>query len=111
MSRLRSLSGADAFRRVFQQGRKARRDGITVAAAPGAAGAGVRIGFTVGRRVGPATVRNIVKRRLRMAFRAAQVGGDVDVVVRVDKEVSSKSYASLEADLRAAVTAALPDAP
>lgn len=109
MSRIRALSGAAAFRRVLDDGRRVRRDGLLVAAAPAPAGSGVRLGLTVGRRVGPATVRNAVKRRLRTAVTALGLDGDVDVVIRAEPEVSSRKFADVQADLSRALAAALPE--
>ena len=54
----------DALRR---EGRRARRGPMTVVHLPGAGD--VRVAFAIGRRVGPAVVRNRLRRRLRAAMR------------------------------------------
>ena len=52
------------------RGAKAVRPGLVIQARPsGAAGDGVRAGFTATRKVGGAVVRNRAKRRLREAAR------------------------------------------
>jgi ribonuclease P protein component len=68
----------------------------------------VRAGFVVGKAVGPAVVRNKVRRRLRHLVRArlAQLPSGTDMVVRALPEARRRSYAELGADLDAAITAA-----
>ena len=51
-----------------------------------------RFGFSVGRRVGGAVIRNKVKRRLREAARQAQVQNGWDMVVIVRKKGSSADF-------------------
>ena len=51
-----------------------------------------RFGFSVGRRVGGAVIRNKVKRRLREAARQAQVQNGWDLVVIVRKKGSSADF-------------------
>ena len=51
-----------------------------------------RFGFSVGRRVGGAVIRNKVKRRLREAVRLAQVQNGWDLVVVVRKKGSSADF-------------------
>ena len=60
----------------------ARSNGVTLS----------RFGFSVGRRVGGAVIRNKVKRRLREAARQAQVQNGWDMVVIVRKKGSSADF-------------------
>lgn len=75
-------------------------------------GAGLRIGLTVTKKVGHATERNRIKRRLRQAVRQALrsvAPRDVDLVVIARRPVLSASFAELIADLeRAAASLARP---
>ena len=72
IGRISDRATFDALRR---DGRRARRDSVTVVYLPDeapagtAAGGDVRVAYSVGRRVGTAVVRNRVRRRLRAALR------------------------------------------
>ena len=94
------------FRRLFEQGRRATRNGITIHVVdrpePGSRS---RLGLAVGARCGGAVQRNRVKRRLREAFRAAAPDG-VDVVISARPEARDASYQELEEALSSALRAA-----
>jgi len=72
IGRISDRATFDALRRA---GRRARRDSVTVVYLPDeapagpAAGGGVRVAYSVGRRIGTAVARNRVRRRLRAALR------------------------------------------
>src|SRR5271169_5615894 len=80
------------FQRVYQSGRRQftgnvtvfylRRDGPE-------AGAGPRVGFTVGKVLGESVERNRIKRRMREAVRFSAQGceGPVDVVFNPRKSI------------------------
>jgi ribonuclease P protein component len=64
-------------------------------------GDGPRVGFVVSRAVGPAVVRNRVKRRLRHAMRGylhALPGGSL-LVLRANPPAATASHADLAAEL------------
>jgi len=58
---------------------------------------GPRVGFTVGKALGGAVVRNRMKRRLREAVRLARVGqaGAVDVVINPKKSLLAAEFAAV----------------
>jgi ribonuclease P protein component len=63
---------------------------------------GLRVGFTVTKKVGPATERNRIKRRLRAAAReagASHAHKPVDVVVIGRHDALSADYGLLVADI------------
>jgi ribonuclease P protein component len=103
----RLLRHAD-FERVYKQGRRHFSPSMTVfywPRNPDAANAsGLRIGFTVGRVLGGAVLRNRMKRRLREAVRltrpAAMPG--VDVVINPKKAVLTVGFAALVNEVRQA---------
>ncbi len=67
---------------------------------------GLRFGLTVTRRVGHATERNRIKRRLRAAMQAAaagHAGTNVDVVVIGRRDILTADYRGLIDDLRRAL--------
>jgi len=88
------------FQRVYQSGRRQftgnvtvfylRRDGPE-------AGAGPRVGFTVGKVLGGSVERNRIKRKMREAVRLswAACEGPVDVVFNPRKSVLSLPFADL----------------
>ena len=94
----------DALRR---DGRRARRDPVTVLFLPeaeaGVAG-GVRVAYSVGRQVGTAVDRNRVRRRLRAAMRdlAREDGGGLRAgayLVLVRPEAGTVPYPELRRSL------------
>ncbi len=60
-----------------------------------------RIGFTVGRVLGGAVVRNRIKRRLREAARRrlAELAAPVDVVINPKKSVLTLEFAELDREV------------
>lgn len=112
------LTEREAFREVTRRGRKSSRPGMVVyllpQAEPSAADTppprspspprppqATRVGFVVGRRVGPATVRNLVRRRLRhlMAARCGQLDAGTSVVVRALPPSAEMTYQQLAVQL------------
>ena len=83
------------FDRVYKQGRRQFSSHMTVFYLRQSEG-GARIGFTVGKVLGGAVVRNRIKRRLREAVRQrrsvlAEIGA-VDVVINPKKSVLTLEF-------------------
>lgn len=91
----RLLKHAD-FDRVYKQGRRHFSSHMTVFYLRQAEGE-ARIGFTVGRVLGGAVVRNRIKRRLREAVRQRRsvLTDPVDVVVNPKKSVLKAEFPAL----------------
>jgi ribonuclease P protein component len=91
----RLLKHAD-FERVYEQGRRHFSSHMTVFYLRQSEGV-ARIGFTVGRVLGGAVVRNRIRRRLREAVRLRRslLQGTVDVVINPKKSVLTVAFASL----------------
>ena len=107
-ARLVRLKSRGDFVRVAAGRVRVVRPGLILQAAPqpGAAEAGLRVGFTASRRVGNAVARNRAKRRLRAA--AAQVlvergKAGMDYVLIARGETGARPYADLLADLEGAL--------
>ena len=102
------ISDRATFDALQRDGRRARRDPVTVlflpeqAARAGFAGE-VRVAYSVGRRVGTAVVRNRVRRRLRAAMRDVdrEQGGlnSGAYLVLVRPEAGTTPYAELKRSL------------
>jgi len=103
----RLLRHAD-FERVYKQGRRHFSATMTVfylartAETEGSSKPihklltpGPRVGFTVGKALGGAVVRNRMKRRLREAVRLARVAGAVDVVINPKKSLLVAEFAAV----------------
>jgi len=95
----RLLKHAD-FQRVYQDGRRQFTGNLTVFYLQRdslEAGAGPRVGFTVGKVLGEAVERNRIKRRMREAVRLSwqAIEGPVDVVFNPRKSVLTLPFAEL----------------
>jgi len=79
------LSGRRAYAAVHQRGIRKPRGPLVIVGLPTGANE-TRLGLSVGRRVGGAVARNLIKRRLREAFRLVRptlpAGYDLVVIVR-----------------------------
>jgi ribonuclease P protein component len=101
---VRLLRHAD-FERVYRQGRRHFSAHMTVFYLLRSEGAGLRIGFTVGKMLGGAVQRNRMKRRLREAARleATWPGPAVDVVINPKKSVITTDFAVLRSEISRAL--------
>ncbi len=63
---------------------------------------GARLGLTVPRAVGPAVVRNRIKRRMREAFRLhrAEFGLEWDIVINPRRAAIDAAFAEIEKAMR-----------
>jgi len=95
----RLLKHAD-FDHVYQNGKRQFSGHMTVFSLARAGGA-PRVGFTVGRVLGGAVVRNRIKRRLREAVRRnlAALSAPVDLVINPKRSVLTMEFAQLEAEI------------
>ena len=94
MHKGRRLTRAKDFAAIRREGRSwsdaalvllARRNSLEVS----------RVGFSVGRRIGNAVMRNRTKRRLREVVRAAALEGGWDLVLIARKGAASVDFRSL----------------
>jgi len=102
----RLLKHAD-FERVYKQGRRHFSSHMTVfylRQSDGAGSGSARVGFTVGRVLGGAVVRNRIKRRLREAIRLRRAALDaaVDVVINPKKSILTLEFAAVVEEMRRA---------
>ena len=90
------LRRARDFERVWRQGRRVRHRLLYLIVAPNEL-AHNRYGFAVGKKVGRATVRNRVKRRLREIVRAhnAHLRQGYDVILVARPESAGHSFNEL----------------
>ncbi len=95
----RLLKHAD-FDHVYQNGKRHFSGHLTVFALRRPAGA-PRVGFTVGRVLGGAVLRNRIKRRLREAVRRNlhSLAAPVDLVINPKKSVLTVEFAQLETEI------------
>jgi ribonuclease P protein component len=95
-SSMRLLRHAD-FERVYKKGRRHFAAHVTVFYLAREQGAGLRIGFTVGKVLGGAVVRNRMKRRLREAVRLHWPGVRVavDIVINPKKSLLKVEFSEL----------------
>lgn len=117
LTRPNRLTAAESYARTVRRGRRAGAGTLvlhlarppvpTVGADGGEVGevGRVRVGFVVGKAVGPAVVRNLVKRRLRHLARErlASLPSRGVLVVRALPASAAATYASLAADFDSAL--------
>lgn len=107
-ARIYTLTRRADFQRLTRHGRKKVMPGLIVQALESSqqGGQGLRIGFTVSRRVGGAVIRNRAKRRLRAVAREvlANDAAGHDVVIVGRKDTPRRPFQLLVDDLRLAST-------
>jgi ribonuclease P protein component len=64
----------------------------------------MRFGLAVGKRVGNATVRNTVKRRIRESIRLLDVSGSSDIIVSARPDAATADYSAIQASLASLLT-------
>lgn len=102
---------SEEFRQTIRFGKRSARPTLVahvvsgVYSVPGGSGS-TSVGFVVSKAVGPAVVRNRVKRRLRhlMRERIDLLPSGSRLVIRALPEAARQSASSLAADLDAALT-------
>jgi ribonuclease P protein component len=101
----RSLSNSRQYREVLRTGRRARKDGVTVACARSVRGEALRVGLVAKVGRGGAVARNRARRRLREAVAAAAPSGGFDVVVGADAEAAEMEFQELVSQVKEALVA------
>jgi ribonuclease P protein component len=98
--RLRLLRHAD-FEQVYKRGRRHFSAHMTVFYLVREQGEGPRVGFTVGRVLGGAVIRNRIKRRLREAvrMRKPQTAVPVDIVINPKKSVLELEFSGVREEI------------
>jgi ribonuclease P protein component len=99
---VRLLRHAD-FERVYKQGRRHFAAHLTAFYLPRQNAEGVRVGFTVGKALGGAVVRNRLKRRLREAVRLhGMIAAAMDVVINPKKSLLTAEFVEVQREIRRA---------
>ena len=100
---VRLLRHAD-FEQVYKQGRRHFAAHMTVFYLPRrASDGGVRVGFTVGKVLGGAVLRNRMKRRLREAVRLhGMIAVAMDVVINPKKSLLTAEFVDVQREIRRA---------
>lgn len=104
--RVRLLRHAD-FERVYKEGRRHFAAHMIVFYRPRgkneAGNGGTRVGFTVGKVLGGAVVRNRMKRRLREAVRLhGMIPAAMDVVINPKKSLLTAAFGDVQREIRRA---------
>jgi len=94
----RLLKSAD-FRRIYQEGGKFR--GPLFAAFYRGGGLATRVGYTTPKALGPAVVRNRIRRRLREAVRLQlpQLGAGWEIVFNPARAAQGADFARLRSEV------------
>lgn len=89
------------FKSVYTKGRSSATDLVVVYVLPKSEQP-TKFGFTVGKKVGGAVVRNRVKRKLREAVRQMlpEMTGDYDIVIVARAKAAQANFSDLSAALR-----------
>ncbi len=97
------------YLRAQARGKKHYTPHFGVCLAPGE-GAGPRLGLVAGRKVGPATRRNRIKRFIREFFRRHKnLMPPGDIIIMAKKGAAELSYAQVQAELARILLSRTPD--
>jgi ribonuclease P protein component len=101
LSRERRLTDSRAFGQVFRRGRGAGDSRLVLKALPLPGSEEIRAGVSVSKKLGKAHDRNLIKRRIREAFRAhlPHVRPGVHLVVVAKEGAKSATYAEIHDSL------------
>jgi ribonuclease P protein component len=99
MARHQGLKRPQDFAEVRRKGRSWSNSALVLVALPNGLEMS-RFGFTVGKKVGNAVVRNRIKRRLREVVRHSEVARGWDLVVIARGEAASADFQGLGLALR-----------
>lgn len=96
----RLLKHAD-FQAVYKNGRKHFSGNMTAFYRQTDRAAGARVGFTVGKVLGGAVVRNRIRRRMRASVRRhlRELAAPLDLVLHPRKSVLTLKFAQLDAEV------------
>ena len=94
------------FDRVYQRGERHSSANLTVIFLAATGGGGSRVGFTAGKALGGAVVRNRIRRRLREAVRRhlRELKTPAEVVFHPRKSALRAEFSQLEAEVARAFT-------
>lgn len=95
MKREQRLRRPRDFSAAYRSGRAHGNQTLVVRVRPNG-GTATRFGFAVGKAVGGAVVRNLVKRRLREIARGTATKPGLDIVVGARKPAAEATYQELE---------------
>ncbi|MGH3470856.1 MAG: ribonuclease P protein component [Nocardioidaceae bacterium] len=108
LSKDNRLRRSTDFQRTVRRGRRVAAPTVVVHLMSPQSGATepVKAGFVVSKAVGPAVVRNRVKRQLRHAMRDRIVGLDAGtmLVIRANPAAARAGYRNLDSDLERCLT-------
>jgi ribonuclease P protein component len=99
------LTRAEQYALVYEQGRSWASELMVMKALPNQLSFS-RYGFSVGRRLGGAVVRNRVKRRMREIMRALPLEAGWDIILIARPKAAAASFAVLEKTVRGLVSRA-----
>ncbi|HEY2497023.1 MAG TPA: ribonuclease P protein component [Candidatus Angelobacter sp.] len=90
------------FQAVYQKGRKHFSSNMTAFYCECDRPAGPRVGFTVGKVLGGAVVRNRIRRRMRAVVRRhlSELARPVDLVLHPRKSVLTLKFIQLDAEIK-----------
>jgi len=105
LARGNRMRTSEEFRQTIRFGKRSARPSLVAHVVPAGTGH-TSVGFVVSKAVGPAVVRNRVKRRLRhlMRDRIDQLPTGARLVIRALPRAAQQSSSSLASDLDAALT-------
>lgn len=99
MKREQRLRRAADFAAVHRRGRGVAGEALSLRSLHTGAAGPPRVGFTVGKRVGKAVVRNRIKRRLRAIVAALPLAPGRDIVVSARPPAATRDFWALRAEL------------